>query len=188
MSRMYVANCTNQVQTIFYRLDFTDRGTENRNARFQAPRQQSVQPGRQIQLGSDFHVRQIEDIVSQLTPFGLIGTVDVPRQTGYAPLVFGLDRPISEDVLNNVKATNEGFLVEQGKLRRQRAAVVVNDAVQNRIKAELDAKGITDVGAPDSVQLTIEQQEQSENGESRIEEGYVIDKKAPPGKPRRGKR
>ena len=189
MSRLYIANCTKQNQTVYYRLDFNNRGEPEKNTRFQPAKQQEIPPGRQIILGGDFHPTQIEDIVQQLVPYGLIGVTDVPRQKVVAPFVFNVDRPVPADIMRNISAVNSAVQIEQGKMRRQKAAIAVNDLVSQRVAQEFLNQGITDEPTQD-ISLAIEQEDQSEAGEKMIAEGFKVDAnaKAAPGKgPRRRK-
>jgi len=181
MSRLYIANCTKQNQMIYYRLDFNNRGEPEKNARFQPAKQQEIPPGRQIILGGDFHPTQIEDIVQQLVPYGLIGVTDVPRQKKVAPFVFNVDKPVPADIMRNVSHINSEVQIEEGKLRRQKAAIAVNDLVTQRVAAEFLNQGVTDEPTQ-NLSLAIEQEEQSENGEKRIAEGFKVSAAAP-GKP-----
>ena len=93
--RLYIANPTRQTQVVCYRLDYNKRGEPEELRRFQPARQQDIPPGRQIPLGGDFHKSQIEDIVDQLSAYGLKGVVDV--QNGrlgqrVVPYVYNIDQ------------------------------------------------------------------------------------------------
>ena len=102
--KLYIANPTKQTQVVCYRLDYGNDGAlKDTNRQFQPARQQEIPPGRQVQLGSDLHIKQIEDIVDQLKVYGLVGVVDVPRlraadfdnlRAGIVPYVFNIDAPI----------------------------------------------------------------------------------------------
>lgn len=182
--RLYVANCTRQNWQVQYRLDFNLQGEREPNARFQPAKQQDIPPGRQVQLGGDMHITQIEAIVEQLAKFGLKGVVDVPglrtaskrftpADIGTTPLIFNIDKPIPAEVMRQVQHVNSTILIEQGRMRRQRAAVAVNDLVQTKVANEFMAAGVDELPT-DKIDVGYEQLEQSEAGESKIEEGYRV--------------
>lgn len=178
MSRLFVANCTRQFQEVYYRLDFNDGGQPEANRRFQPAKRETIPPGRQICLGGDLHMTQIKDIIDQLKPYGLVGTVDVPRLNAIAPYVFDIDKPVSVSVINDVRNSNAGILIEQGRERRKKAAIVVNETVANVVGNEFASAGIAKEPTQE-IEVEFEQEEQSEAGESRVAEGYRLDANAP---------
>lgn len=187
--KLYVANCTRQTWQVQYRLDYTTQGEREPNSRWQPAKQQDIPPGRQVQLGGDMHMMQIEDIVQQLSKFGLVGCVDVPklrtavktfdpgaRKT--TPLVFNIDKPVPADVMRHVQHHNSGIMVDQGVVRRKNAAIAVNNLVQEKVSHEFMAAGF-DEPATDKIDVGFEQLEQSEAGEKTIAEGYHVSADAP---------
>ena len=183
MARLYIANVSRQTQIVCYRLDYNKRGEDNIDRRFQPAKQQDIPPGRQVQIGGDFHMNQITDIVDQLAKYGLIGVIDVPRMgRNVAPYVYNIDKPVPADVMKRVRDHNHGALIAQGKDRRQKAAVATNEIVQDTVAKQFAENGI-DATPVDRTDIAFEQEEQSEAGEKRIEEGFHV---APGGKPGKG--
>lgn len=178
MARLFVANCTRQNQEIHYRLDLDETGRIDERRRFQPAKRMTIAPGRQVALGGDLHMTQITDIIDQLRPFGLIGVVDVPRMKSIAPYVFDIDKQIQPFTINSVMAVNAGIHVQDGKDRRARAAIAVNETVAATVSHEFAANQIPKEPEQE-VEVEVEQLEQSEAGEKRIEEGYRISAKAP---------
>lgn len=175
MTALYIANPTKQTQIVCYRLDYNRKGDEERLRQFQPAKQQEIQPGRQVLLGSkDFHMSQVEDIVQQLEPFGLIASKDVGRlprrKVNY---LFNVDQPVPSDVMRQVTAHNAGVQIEEGRQRRANAAVATNDLVQQTVQEEFARLAIPAEPA-DSTSVAIEQLEQTELGEKRIEEAFDI--------------
>lgn len=175
MHRLYVANISRQTQVLCYRLDFDKEGQrKDTNRRFEPAKQQEVAPGRQGQLGGDFHMMQITEIVGQLAKYGMVGVVDVPRMPrGVHNIVYNIDKPVPAEVMRRVQDHNAGVLVQDGRERRKKAAVATNELVQQTVAHQFAEKGIDDTPA-DRTDVTIEQLEQSELGEKRIEEGYHV--------------
>jgi hypothetical protein len=190
MARLFIANPTRQEQVICYRLDFNNQGDrmEADRTRFQPAKQQTVPPGRQVQLGGDFHPNQITDIIDQLKPYGLIGEVDVPRmERKVVPYVYQIDRYVGHDTFRKVIAHNSGILIEDGKQRRAKAAVASSEIVQNAVANQFQEAGI-EPPPIDQVEIGYEQLEQSEAGESTIAEGFRVDlKTTEPSQPAAGK-
>jgi hypothetical protein len=191
MAKLYIANVSRQNQIVCFRLDYGPDGElKDTNRRFEPARQQEIPPGRQVMIGGDMHMRQIEDIVKQLQPYGLVGALDAPRQRAIAPLVFNVVNPVTAKVMESVRDTNAELLTADGHERRQKAAVATNDIVQTTVAQQFAEVGIEDKPA-DRTDVTFEQQEQSEAGEKTIAEGYRVEAgaAAPPknkgGRPRK---
>jgi hypothetical protein len=183
---LYIANTTKQPQEVYYRLDFTQAGQPE--IKFRPANKVVIQPGRQMPIGGfrKLHMMQVESIVQQLTKHGLIGTVDVPRHRGKIRYVFSVDKPVPSDLIQRLMDQNDGILVQEGALRRKHAAIVVNDQVAKAVEAEFQNRGIPKDPTQD-VDVEVEQLEQSEMGETRIEEGVRVRADAPedtPQKPR----
>lgn len=76
--KLYIANCTRQNWVVHYRLDFLPDGTVDPRRQNQPARQQAIAPGRQEMIASpDLHISQIDDIVNQLVPYGLVAVAHV---------------------------------------------------------------------------------------------------------------
>lgn len=189
MSRLYIANVSEQTQVVCYRLDYNKKGDPEVMRQFQPAKQQDIPPRRQVQIGGDFHMNQITDIVDQLEKYGLTAVVDVPRLgRKVVPYIYSIDKPVPADVMRKVRDNNRGIMAEQGHQRRLKAAVATNEIVQQAVASEFAAKGI-DAEPADKTDVTFEQIEQSEAGEPRIEQGvHVVPDAKSMGKIRKGKR
>lgn len=174
MSRLYIANVTRQNHVINYRLEFTKSGEVNARQNFQPARQQQIDAGRQNQLGSDFHIKQIEDIIDQLKPFGLIGESDVPRmENRFYPYVFNIDKFVSERAMRAVRDHNAGIKFQEGVDRRAKAAVAANEVLQSTVANQFAENGIN-AEPSDQVDVTIEQLEQTEENQTMVAEGFHL--------------
>jgi hypothetical protein len=186
MASLFIANCTQQTREIYYRLDFdVDGKKKDTNRRFEPARKQTIPPGKQALIGSSgMHMMQIEDIVGQLVPYGLHGVVDLARREPLTtvPLVFNVEKPVPKAVMERVVEENKIALVNQGKERRQKAAIGTNNMVQQTLARQMAAANIESTDEPIGVEVAFEQLEQSEAGEKRIEEGYRVDANAAPKK------
>jgi hypothetical protein len=181
MAKLYVANTTNQRQIVMYRLDFNSQGEADPNDRFRAARSAVIEPGRQIVLGGDLHIRQIESIIDQLSRVGGLGINEVARPPGETTVAYLLstEKPVSEHHIRSILAHNQGFLRAQGAERRAAAAVAANAAVEMHLqeplpefKLEIEQQA-PDPGDPDPGKL--------------LEEGFTVKRPAdgsPPPAPR----
>ena len=179
---LYVANTTKQNQELFYRLDFTQQGQPE--IKFRPANKVVIPPGKQMPVGGHkrLHVMQIESIVQQLAKHGLIGVIDVQQFYAKARYVFNVDKPVPAAIIDRLMNQNDGILIVEGAHRRKQAAVVVNDQVTKMVQAEFEQRGIPKAAEQD-VDVEFEQLEQSEMGESRIEEGIKVRGDAPGGPP-----
>lgn len=176
MARLYIANCTKQIQQVAYRLDFNADGTPNTRGQFQPHRSQDIPPGKQVQLGGDFHMSQVDNIVEQLVPYGMVGAIDVAHAgKKVIPLVFNVDKPVPAEIMRRVVFHNDNTQIGEGAERRAKAAVANNQLVQNVVANEFANQGI-DLEPSDKISFGVEQLEQSEAGERTIAEGFKVAK------------
>lgn len=167
MARLFVANCTRINKRVHYRLDFSADP-----ARRTAPKSQDIPAGRQVCLGGDLNIDQIQTIIGQLNRFGMVGTVDLGRlPRRQCPYLFNIDKEVSAAQIKAVVAHNNGVLTNEGADRRRRLAIAANNA---------------SIGG-NEFNYSIEQQDNEEQTGGRLEEGYRIDTTAPrpPAAPRK---
>jgi hypothetical protein len=181
MAKLYVANTTKQNQRVYFRLDF-DVDAEGRRStilRFQPAKYVDIPPGQQRVIGGEIHQDQVESIVEQLRPYGLAGVTEVASLAAVTPYIFNLNQPVKADHIRYVMAKNEGLQIEEGRQRRAKAAIIMNETVSNAVANQFAQQGIQKEPVQD-FEVEFEQLDQSEAGEKRIEEGYRIDPNAPP--------
>lgn len=168
--RLYIANVTKQKQIVSYRIDSNPQG----GIKFTPPKQQEIEPGRQVVVGADMHISQIEMIVDQLSRYGLIGEVDVPRMGNtFHPYIFNIGKPVSAHAMRTVRDHNFGVKVKEGNDRRKKSAVAANDLVTGTVAEQFAMKGI-DAEPPDKTDVVFEQIEQTEAEETMIAEGVKV--------------
>lgn len=171
MTYLYVANVTRQNMAVYYRTDFMDDGSAGRRLRAPPARHQNIPPGKQIPLGGDMPFETVKDIVEQLNRYNMVGEVDVSKlrdRRGFVPLVFNIDKPVSEKALRAVVAHNSGVKVDEGKDRRKKAAIAASSALVEQVAEQ-----------PPLFEVEIEQLDVSEADEKRIEEGFRVSPSAP---------
>ena len=150
--KMYVANCTQQVQNFIYRLPET-AGT----------RQQEIGIGSQIQISGDLNQKQIDAIVAQHSIYGMIRADEVDRTRAFVGICYAVDRKVDVDSIRRAAIHNQDVLQERGKQLRAEAAI----AAHNKINEE-------DPGNP-LKQLDVQITEEAKDGkEPEVNEGVTV--------------
>ena len=131
MPDLYVANCTSQKQIVMYRLDFDEAGKRTGKPT-PARRSPPIPPGQQIKLLRDMPMDANDLVVSQLAKYGLRGEGEIgrlPRQT--VPLIFNVGQPVRARSIEIVHQHNKGVLNQDGKARREAAAIAAAANVES---------------------------------------------------------
>jgi hypothetical protein len=187
MPKLYIANVTPQQQIITYRLDYASDGLRDPRVMIPARMTPPIPSGRQHPFG-EMALSQIESIVTQLEHYGLVAQKDLGRlpRGRKVTYLFNVDREVSAEAIRQAHAHNQGVRIDDGRERRKRAALGASDIVLKTVAEKSDVPA-----EMTGFEMSIEQDEQSELGESRIEEGYKVDVKAaaePGGEPAGGRR
>lgn len=124
--KLYIANCTHQNQVVFYRVP------EN-----PSPRQQHIEIGHQIQISGDLNPIQIESIINQLRPYGMVAVDEIDRTKPFIGMCYAVDKSIKVDFILRAHEHNSKVLTEMGQKYRQEAAVATNNAVEQNLKGNL---------------------------------------------------
>lgn len=165
--KMYVANCTNQVQAFLYRAPGTK---SNRN--------QPIDIGRQVQISGDLNTKDIEAIVEQHSKYGMVAVDEIDRTKAFVGVCYSIDKPVPIEKIKRAAEHNKGVLIEAGRENRKLAAVAVNNEVEKQAP-----------GALNSLELSIEEQESKDGRDREVSENITVDKTATPGtssKPTKG--
>lgn len=133
--KMYVANCTNQVQQFVYRVP-----------EIPAPRTQTIGIGRQVLLSGDLSQRDIDAIIAQHAKYGFKSVSEVEqrqvdRERSFVGLVYS-DKPISVEKVRRALLQNQDVLVARGKENRTAAAVAASDAINQQNNSPLALKAL----------------------------------------------
>lgn len=177
MGYLHILNVSPQRQVICYRLDVNRKGEVDDRLKNRAASQQAIESGKQAVIGGDLHPNQIHQIIEQLTPYGLVGVVDVPNNLhGVVPYVFQLDAPVPRHIGMAVVQHNISVKLGEGAVRRERAAIAANEALKNVIDT-----------TPQVFDVEFEQEEVSELDEKAIAQGFHVVEK-PESRPPRGRR
>lgn len=190
--KLYIANVSTQIQVINYRPEYLHDGSRDSRLLIPFKTTPPIPSGSQMAVGGDMSdMAMVESIVAQLTTFGMVAAKDIGRLPTHQRIVyvFNVDKPVAADAIRTAHDHNRGVKIEDGRLRRQRSAIAASDTVA-RVVGE-QAEPLPPLKAFD---ISVEQEEQSPNGESRVEEGYKVavgatdgDPPAPRGRGRGGR-
>jgi hypothetical protein len=122
--RMYVGNCSQQVQDFYYRVP------EEAQGRSSGLRMQKIDVGSQVIISGNLSTPQIESIVAQHAPYGLIRVDEIDRTRPYIGLCYDVDRPIPVNKLKYAIEHNREVLIKRGEEIRKETAVAVNQQLE----------------------------------------------------------
>lgn len=126
MSKMYVANCTQQNQVFIYRLPESQR-----------PFTIDIPIGGQVMLagigGRELSTKDVDAVVAQHAIYGMVNVDELDRTKPFVGVCYSIDKPISADKIRRGVDHNRGVLIERGQEIQEHAAV----GIRNRIDAEM---------------------------------------------------
>lgn len=165
--RLYLANVSFQRQLVLYALTRDRNGEYSEKIARQGTRQEAIGSGEQIQVAGDFCIEQIQEILDQLEPYGLVGEKDIPsalREGVVHSIAFNIDQRISGSKLRELHEHNTAVRLGQGSARRQAAAITANQLLTNTVEE-----------TPRLFEVEYEQEETSPLGETAIAEGFHME-------------
>lgn len=123
MSKMYVANCTQQIQVFMYRLPESSR-----------PFSQEIPIGGQIMVAGiggndDLGTQDVDAIVKQHEKYGMIKVDEIDRTRPFVGTCYSLDRQISVDKIRRGLEHNREVLIERGDEIQRHAAVGISNKI-----------------------------------------------------------
>lgn len=122
--KLYIANGTKQQQAFAYRLD------KNPVARMMP-----IKIGAQIVVGGELTSAEIEEILAQHRPYGLIEAKEVDKIRGpFSGMCYSIDRPVDMDRIALAIHRKIESLEEAGKRQRQEAALATNQSLEESIE------------------------------------------------------
>ena len=120
--KLYVANCTQQVQ------DFVYRTVEMPSARTQR-----IEIGGQVRLSGDFSTPQVDSIIDQHRKYGLVRVDEIDRTKPFIGVCVSIDKPVDVEKIKVALQHNVAVLEERGREIREHAAVAVNNAWEEQM-------------------------------------------------------
>ena len=160
--KLYIANCTKQVQVFSYRI-IEKNGV----------RTQTIPMGGQIALADDLTSNEVDDIIEQHAKYGLIDAAMVDRTKEFIGLCYSIDKIVPMTRLRSSLEHNDGVLVERGKQLQTEAALAVNQQIEHSLEESHVPGGLKD--------LTVSWAEERRDGaEPTINSGVHVSRDNPP--------
>ena len=119
MAKLYIANCTNQVQQFLYRLPETP-----------SARMMVIEIGQQALLAEDLNPMQIESIVGQHAKYGMVAVADIDRTRPFIGLCYQVDKKIDMVKIQRAAEHNVSVLEHRGEELRKISAVAANNELE----------------------------------------------------------
>lgn len=132
--KLYIANCTNQLQTVNFRLIEGDDRDYDERRRGRAHSTQNIGLARQEQLAGELNRPQVDSLIEQLRTYGMHAVEDLDRAYArkvYVPLLYSVDKPVSHDVWHEAITKNRQLQKEQGTRFRREAAIATSHGMRN---------------------------------------------------------
>lgn len=160
--KLYIGNATRQLQDFTYRLPEVP-GVRN----------QMILIGGQIAISGDLNKRQIDAIIDQHEPYGLVAIEDIDRTRPFVGLCYSVDREIVPGAIEKLMRHNTGVLVERGKSLRVAAAVVEENRISNQL-SDNDMRPLRNF----EMSVVEENPQPSADGTEPVAEGFRIKREA----------
>jgi hypothetical protein len=129
--RLYIANCTQQIQQFHYRVP------ETGGAMAGGVRVQPIDIGSQVLLTGDLNQLQVDSIVAQQRKYGLVKIDEVDRTRGFSGMCYSIDKPVPVSKIIYVMEQNKSVLDQRGRKTRLEAAVAVNQQIETNMDDQL---------------------------------------------------
>lgn len=154
--KLYVANCSTQMQTLNYR---TSKDPKRGFAT------QNIGMARQEQIASDMDEETIKYVVEQQSIYGMIHVDDVERYRQFhVPLVYSIDKPVPNNVWQSVMERNKIVKRDEGAKLRRDAAIASSHGMRE-----------FSPNAADSLSVSVEEEKtgtMDHGGDQPLAEGY----------------
>jgi hypothetical protein len=168
--KLYVANCTKQVQDFVYRVPET----------LGPARMQRIEIGRQVPLSGDLNTKQIDSIIEQHAKYGLVPADEVDRTKPFIGMCYAVDKPVPLTRMQSAIIHNDEVLALRGQHLRQEAAVAVNNAMED----QAPGSGLKEL------EMTIVEDQRKDGSSPEVNEEIVVSRAPEAGKigdtPRKG--
>lgn len=159
MSKLYVYNCSQQIQEVHYTLPEV-RGY----------RKYTIEMGRQTALNGELHGPELDVVIQQLERYGATEAGKIRDVKHYSGLIYSVDKPVNIDQIKHGTAHNKQVLVEEGKKIREQAAMAVNQDLENSTGA-----------APGVLEMSVEEEKsgslESDEEHAPVSEGVRVTKR-----------
>lgn len=162
--KMYVANATRQVEDFVYRIPGDNKA-----------RRQTIHPGQQVELSGDLTTDEADAVIEHHGVYGMTAATELGSAKGkVVRLIYSLDKPVPANRIEQAMRANVDVLVVEGKEMRERAAVIVPEAINHEIRDRGLSSEVSLSGLEMSV---VEEEPKGGYGDiAPVAEGYRIGK------------
>lgn len=133
--KLYVGNATKHVQTFSY-LPVDPRNVDRNVARVPGWRFLTIPVGGQIMLPDDFAEGDLNYVIEQKMPYGMIEFDEVDRQKKLIELIYAVDRSVPASAIEKAVKQNNDFLIRRGQEIRTEAAIASNETLSNSLSVQ----------------------------------------------------
>jgi len=123
MSKLYILNCTRQVQEFWYRLPENPKLLH-----------QFIPVGGQIQIAGDLSTKDIEAIREQHAKYGMVAYSEIDRTRPFIGYCYQVDKRFTDiaSALQRGFAHNDRVLEDRGQQLREEAAIAINQSIEDQ--------------------------------------------------------
>lgn len=132
MTKMYVANGSKKIHIFAFRLP---TGVKMPNGREELGNvvTYSIPMGGQVCVGDDLTTPEVDAILKQHKPYGLVDSADIDRLQAYHGLCYSLDKPVQSNRITYLLHNNDSQLRILGRQIRQETAIANNAILENEV-------------------------------------------------------
>jgi hypothetical protein len=120
--RLYISNTTKQNVDFFYRV------LENPVAR-----RQQIPIGGQIVISGDLSTPDVEYIIGQHRPYGMVSADELDRTKEFVGLCYSVDKPVTMIKIERTMRHNDAVLIKRGEEIRKEAAIASSNGLENSL-------------------------------------------------------
>jgi hypothetical protein len=125
--KMYIGNCTRQPNDFQYRMPGEANSSRNQGGNLRVQRVEALSC---LQMSGELTSDEVDYIVQQHAPYGLVHVTEVDRTKSYLGLCWDT-KPINVHVLREAISHNQEVLEQRGRDIRKEAAVALNTSLED---------------------------------------------------------
>lgn len=120
---LYIANATKQIIQFVYRVP------EETGQRIQF-----IQIGRQVKLSGSLNPEQVQSIIAQHRPYGMVEAGEAARNKEFKGLCFSIDKPVRAPDIEKLVYSNNEVLEARGKQIREESGLASNRILEDSLQ------------------------------------------------------
>ena len=129
MAKLYIANCTKQIQDFWYRVPGCDG-----SGKAYGPRMQKILEGSQVMISGDLQQEEIDFIVADNARYGLINVDEVDRAKPFVGLCYSIGKPVAVPKIEKLFVHNQEILEQRAEDNLKATALANNQLLEKRLE------------------------------------------------------